>query len=213
MSRHWEDDLKDSIKDFREVVAPVLEGWTDSDNVSVEAVTDSKMADELDQTAGVDSWNIKSDDIIRGVASRVQYLTNLPFEEPPNTFTIRKERESGAKTEFQKRLNAIRRGGLFPYWTTQAYLDKPRGELLSFARVRTEDLIRHVDNGNDEKDYFVVNPKGEASFYAVNWWRLSDVGIGVRTTKPYQDDPTTQTKADSSQAGLVDYMTDGGDAK
>lgn len=211
MSRHWEDDLSDSVKDFKRVVAPVLENWTDSKNVSVEAVTDSEMADELDQTAGVDSWNIKSEDIIRGVASRVQYLTNLPFEQPPNTFTIRKERESGAKTEFEKRLNAIRRGGLFPYWTTQAYLDKPRGELLSFARVRTEDLIRHVNSGDDKNDYFVVDPRGEASFYAVDWWRLSDVGIGVRTTKPYEDNPTTEMKMDSSQAGLVDYVSNSSD--
>jgi hypothetical protein len=213
MSRDWEDDLSKSVKDFRDSVAPVLETWTDSENVSVEAVTDSDMADELDQTAGVDSWNIKRDDIIRGVASRVQYLTNLTFDEPPDTFTIRKERESGAKTEFEKRLNAIRQGGLFPHWTTQAYLDEPRGELLSFARVRTEDLIRHIDEGTEGGDYYVVDPPGEASFYAVNWWRLNELGIGVRKSTPYKEDQTVRAKTDSAQVGLTDFMTDGGDTE
>jgi hypothetical protein len=211
MSDSWKDDLKDSVKDFRDQVAPVIEDWTDGRNVSVEAVTDDEMAEELDQTAGVDSWNVKHDDIVRGVASRVQYLNRLPFDSPPDTFTVRKERPSGAKTEFEKRLYAIRKGGLYPHWTTQAYVDEPRGELLSVGRVRTKDLIEHIEDGSeDNDDYYVVNPPGEASFYAVSWWRLEDIGVGVRTQKPYETQKRVEIKIDNGQSGLGDFIADGG---
>jgi len=211
MSSDWKDDLSKSVKDFRDQVAPIIEDWTDSNNVSVEAVTDDEMADELDQTAGVDSWNVKHDDIVRGVASRVQYVCNLSFDSPPDTFTIRKERESGAKTEFEKRLHAIRKGGLYPHWTTQAYIDRPKGELLSLGRIRTKDLIEHIEEGSEENDdYYVVNPPGEASFYAVSWWRLKDIGKGVRTHKPYENEKRVEVKIDNGQSGLGDFIADGG---
>jgi hypothetical protein len=211
MSEAWKADLKDSVKDFRDQVAPVIEEWTDGRNVSVEAVTDDEMAEELDQTAGVDSWNVKHDDIVRGVASRVQYLNDLPYDTPPDTFTIRKERQSGAKTEFEKRLHAIRKGGLYPHWTTQAYLDEPGGELLSIGRVRTKDLIEYIEDGSTaDDDYWVVEPEFEASFYAVYWWRLEDIGIGVRTRKPYETEKRVEVKVDNGQSGLGDFIADGG---
>jgi len=211
MSSDWKDDLGKSVKDFRDQVAPIIEDWTDSNNVSVEAVTDDEMADELDQTAGVDSWNVKHEDIVRGVASRVQYVCNLPFDSPPDTFTIRKERESGAKTEFEKRLHAIRKGGLYPHWTTQAYIDRPKGELLSLGRIRTKGLIEHIEEGSEENDdYYVVDPPGEASFYAVSWWRWKDIGKGVRTHKPYENEKRVEVKIDNGQSGLGDFIADGG---
>lgn len=212
MSEAWKADLENSVRDFCDQVVPVLEEWTDGRNVSVEAVTDDEMAEELDQTAGVDSWNIKHDDVIRGIASRVQYLNDLPFDEPPDTFTVRKERQSGAKTEFEKRLHAIRKGGLYPHWTTQAYLDRPRGELLSVGRVRTEDLIEHINGGSEGGgDYYVMDPPGEASFYVVNWWRLDEVGIGVRCERPYESEKSVGVKLDNDQTGLGDFVTDGGE--
>ena len=51
----WKDDLENSAADFIELVAPVLEEWSDCETVSVEQVTDERIAEELDQTAGVDS--------------------------------------------------------------------------------------------------------------------------------------------------------------
>jgi hypothetical protein len=210
----WETDLENSAADFVQVVAPVLQKWSECENVSVEQVTEERIAEELDQTAGVDSWNIKHDDIIRGVASRVQYVSDMYWtNSPPDTFTIRKSRPTGSKTEFKKRLEAIRKGGLFPYWTTQAYLDEPGGELLSLARVRTEDLIRYINDGDaDAGDYYTKSPKGEASFFVVDWWRLKDDGIGVKTEKPYESSTELRAKADASQVGLSDFMTDGGNS-
>mgnify|MGYP000524116429 CR=1 FL=1 len=209
----FEDDLSNSTTDFERVVGPVLKDWTGGRNVSVEASTDSELADELDQTAGVDAWNIKSDDIVRGIGSRIQYLSSSKLETPADTFTVRKERQSGAKTEYEKRLHAIQNGGVYPHWTTQAYLTEPQGELLSLARVRTKDLIFHIKNGEEGpgEDYTVVEPGGEASFYVVNWWRLQEVGVGVRTTKPYKDDSGSSAENDQYQKGLFDFATDGGE--
>jgi hypothetical protein len=210
MSKQWQEDRDQSATDFRKQVAPVLEDWANSRSVSVEAVTDNEMAEELDQTAGVDSWNIKHDEIIRGVASRVQYLDDLPFDTPPDTFTVRKERQSGAKTEFEKRLNAIRKGALYPHWTTQAYLDEPGGELLSVARIRTKDLIEHINKGSkNNNDYRVKEPQYQASFFAVSWWRLEDMGIGVRSFRPYKDEKRVETRIDPGQQGLGDFVSDG----
>jgi hypothetical protein len=174
-------------------------------------VTDEKMAEELDQTAGVDSWNVKHDDTIRGVASRVQYIETSQLNGPPGTFTIRKSLPSGAKTEFQKRLDAIRKDALYPVWTVQAYLDRPDGRLMEVGRVKTKNLIEHINGGSeDDGDYFVKDPPGEASFYIVKWSKLESLGIGVRYEKPYESEESVGVKMDNSQAGLGDFVTDGG---
>lgn len=210
MSKNWEDKKKDSVRDFRRVGAPVLERWSDGRNVSVEAVTDGEMAAELDQTAGVDSWNVKRDDTIRGVASRVQYIETSKLDEPPGTFTIRKSVPSGAKTEFQKRLDAIRKDALYPVWTVQAYLDRPNGQLLEIGRVKTKDLIEHINDGSEgDGDFSVADPPGKASFYVVKWWKLESLGIGVRYEKPYKSEKGVAVKMDSDQTGLGDFVTDG----
>jgi hypothetical protein len=208
----FETDLSNSTTDFERAVAPVLKEWTGGRNISVEASTDSELADELDQTAGVDAWNIKSDDIVRGVGSRIQYLSTSSLDTPADTFTVRKERQSGARTEYEKRLHAIQNGGVYPYWTTQAYLSEPQGELLSLARVRTKDLIYHIKDGEEGagKDYRVVEPGGEASFFVVNWWRLQEVGVGVRETKPYKQESQEGREKNQQQKGLFDFATDGG---
>ena len=65
-----------------------------------------------------------------------------------DTFTVRFKRKSGAKTEYQKRAEAIlnNRGYLYPYLTIQAYLNK-RGDatsLLSCGVVKTKDLYQYM---------------------------------------------------------------------
>jgi len=209
-----DDNMDKSVRDFINTVAPILEDWSDCENVSVEKVTDERMAEKLDTIGGVDSWNIRQDDMIRGVASRVQWISKKEWTDtPPDTFTIRKSLPSGRKTELQKRLEAIRNGGLYPHWTTQAYLDEQGGELLSLARVRTEDLIRYIDEGSEsDGDYYVKTPKGEASFFVVDWWRLKENGVGVKTEKPYESNAELRAKADALQVGLSDFMTDGGES-
>lgn len=206
-----DDNMDKSIRDFIDTVAPILEEWSDCENVSVEKVTDERMAEKLDTIGGVDSWNIRQDDMIRGVASRVQWISKKDWTDtPPDTFTIRKSLPSGRKTEFQKRLEAIRNGGLYPHWTTQAYLDEPGGELLSVGRVRTEDLIRYIDDGEEGDEYHVKRRRENPDFYIVNWWRLQEDGIGVRTQRPYQTDERLRARADGRQVGLTDFATDGG---
>lgn len=66
-------------------------------------------------------------------------MTRIPYY----TFTIRHARDTGAPTEFAKRLVAIRAGAMVPTYTTQAYVSEPRrnGDLLAIGVVDTRALI------------------------------------------------------------------------
>ena len=65
------------------------------------------------------------------------------------TFTVRKSRSSGTKTEFAKRLEAIRKqreGSLYPALTIHACVsDYKNGPLLSVAMVYTADLYECLE--------------------------------------------------------------------
>lgn len=66
-------------------------------------------------------------------------MTRIPYF----TFTIRHERDTGAPTEFAKRLVAIHSGSMVPTYTTQSYVCAPRrrGDLLAIGLVETKALI------------------------------------------------------------------------
>lgn len=69
----------------------------------VEAKSMDSFKDELDLLAGIDAWQILRDRAaIRGPASRVQWNSDFKY------FAVRLSRASGQKTEFAKRLDAIR---------------------------------------------------------------------------------------------------------
>src|SRR5437762_25013 len=75
--------------------------------------------------------------VLRGIASRIQYGRSYP------TFTLRYKRSSGAATEFEKRLYAIRHGAqgyIYPHLTIQAYISRPSGRLLAAAVTETSSL-------------------------------------------------------------------------
>jgi hypothetical protein len=88
--------------------------------VPVESVTSAGFAKQLDVLAGVDAWQVVDESGMRPLASRVQAGWGRI-----NTFTIRWSLPSGARTEIDKRIDAIRDGYLYPAVTVQAYLDCP----------------------------------------------------------------------------------------
>lgn len=105
-----ERDLKQSYNVVKEKIKPVveklLEGW---ELMAVESRKD-EVSLMLDMSCGIDYllYSEKSS-LVLGVSSRVQYGENY------QTFTVRKSRESGALTEYEKRNQAILHGGLYPY--------------------------------------------------------------------------------------------------
>ena len=161
-----ETALTKSSKDFIEEVYPKIKDDLGNGNlIPVQAVTSNEMAILLDRYAAIDAWYIETEKGIRGLASRIQYDANY------QTFTIRKERETGTRTEYEKICHAISHNWLYPYWFCQAYIQNNPKKLLSVGLCKTCDLINYIRQGQNEKDYYVkkVLEKGVAFFYVVPW--------------------------------------------
>jgi hypothetical protein len=210
-SKAWEKDQQNSRDAFVDLIAPVLEEWNDCEVVNIEGVTEHSVAQKLDEVAGVDAWDIQTEKGIRGVASRAQ--PKGPFD----TFTIRKSRDTGTETEYEKRKRQINNDYLYPHYTVQAYYHQSDWRLQSVAQTRTKDLIKFIENGNEgdrnkwhgdgfgDGDYW-TDTGPNATFYAVDWDYLKQSGIGVKVKRPYENpDDVVQPK---KQIGLDTYLED-----
>lgn len=137
----FERDLSDANSDFAKF-APALLSRIKGQLIYLE--TDpGPLPQMFDKYSGIDAIQVV-DNNMRGIALRVQWGRDY------RTFSIRYKRKSGAKTEYEKRRNAIfgGKGYLYPYLTIQAYLDK-RGaakRLLSCCVVRTMDLYQYIED-------------------------------------------------------------------
>jgi hypothetical protein len=159
-------DLSESAKDFLEIVYPKIKDLLGGGKlVPVQMVTSSEMAVLLDRCSCIDAWYVEDDRGIRGIASRVQYDVDY------QTFTVRRSRASGTRTEFEKLAFAIKREWLYPFWFCQAYIAKNPKRLLSVALCRTKDLIEYISKGSELEDWYVggVCRDGTATFYVVSW--------------------------------------------
>ena len=163
--------LKKSAQDFIDVVYPLIKKpLGDGKLIPVQDVTENEMATILDQYSGIDAWYIENSKGIRGLSSRIQYVETDEYK----SFTIRKERESGAKTEYEKLTYAIQENWLYPYWFCQAYLHPTTKKPHSAGLCKTTDLIKYISEGKDGIDYTVkeVSIKGRATFFVVNWQKF-----------------------------------------
>lgn len=164
----WETDLSDSAYDFNRLVWPVIKmGMGGGELVAVETVANNDFAKQLDLLSGIDAWHVQEGCGLRGIASRVQW-----GDKCWETFTIRMARDSGAATEYQKRLNAIEStdGWLYPVLTVQAYVTTRRtGKLLGCAVARTVDIIQAVKDGHCDMRHV-----SNATFSAVDWTFLDE---------------------------------------
>lgn len=175
-------DLSDSARDFVDVVWPAINHLCGGgDILPVEAITTDKAKTMLDQTAGVDAWQVLRDpSAMRGISSRVQW-----GEVPYNTFSIRLSRSTGAATEFEKRFLAITngdRGYLYPHLTIQAYLRSHGGPLLSAAVVKTADLFLFANEYRDSLQIRLA-PDGN-QFLVVPWLQLRSKHCRIHIISP-----------------------------
>lgn len=172
MSETWREDLSRSAEQFVHTIWPdIQDEWFGSASVApVEAVSEEEFAEELDQLAGIDYWVVQSDEGMRGIASRVQSGEYGDM----STFTVRYQRKSGVETEYQKRKQAIQEEYLYPYWTIQGYVQ--RGQTDNVALVRTDDLIRYINRGEEGTHYGEngTRTNGTARFYYVHWKDLNE---------------------------------------
>jgi len=150
-------------KHFKKAVLEVFKGEIEI----VEGITKDKMALTLDRLAGIDLWYFNTKMGVRGVANRIQFGGKCWA-----TFTVRKSRASGAKTECEKRKYAMENGWLYPILTLQGYLDGDR--VLGFAIAKTEDIMWMIDKGHSKVRKTGKAQVGQAEFYVVTWANMQE---------------------------------------
>jgi hypothetical protein len=175
----WRRDLGASSQAFVNFAWPAVKDLCGGGTLElVESTTAEGFQKQLDVLAGIDSWQLLDGrGYMRGIASRMQQSDNNW-----KTFTIRKSRSSGARTELEKRLEQIARaeeGALYPYLTVQGYVRHwTNGPLIGAAVVRTADLYKFVVE--HEADIKPLPNRADGNwFYPVGWGWLRHCGVKV----------------------------------
>jgi len=113
-----------------------------------------------------------------GIASRIQ-----PTQKSWDTFTIRYKRANGSETEYIKRIHEIAVDGVYPKWTSQAYVDLGSNKLISIAAIETKALYEKVaafkhnnslSTNYKNSVYINKNTVDNNSFIVVKWSFLCD---------------------------------------
>lgn len=185
MSRDIRGEMKDynlakdkAANNFETIVFPKIKDYFgfNCEYVSIESLKDDdtlsnkirRMFSRLDNVCGVDGLVIDPRKGIKTIANRVQPM-GRNFK-PFNTFTVRTKRSTGTKTEYDKRLEAIREGYLYPMLTTQAYIceiNESEYKLLSCGVCNTQDLYDYIESTKDIKT--MQNQYDNNHFIPVDW--------------------------------------------
>lgn len=135
--------------------------------------SDEEICRFLDTKCGTDYFQYySSSDLTVGVASRVQYGRNW------RTFTVRKSRESGSLTEYEKRKYAMIHGGIYPFLTMQMYV--VNGEINGIGIVKTQDLFDYIENGHAHVRRTGIDKVGQADFYFCPWDDIKQKGYWLK---------------------------------
>ena len=169
----FKDSLKKSSIQFLDIIKPEIIKILKCEFCIVEGVTTEKMALTLDMLAGIDVWSINKKLGMYGIALRTQ-TGNRDW----HTYTIRHIRDSGAKTEYEKRKYAIENNRLYPYLTIQSYVTNTN-KLISYAIAKTKDIIKMIDDGNCTENRTGTSQIGQASFFVVDWYEMQKAGYKV----------------------------------
>jgi hypothetical protein len=144
MYNNWTLDLSDSVKAIEKIKNTILPKLISGDIISIEQ-QDNEILLMFDIYSGID-YIRKNEKGLQGIASRVQFGKNW------NSFTIRTQRHTGAKTEYEKRLEQIENGYFYPHFTMQAYFDNREDmNLLSICIIKTIDLYHEIENNPNVK--------------------------------------------------------------
>lgn len=165
------ESLRQSSDDFARLIQPLASEALRGKFEIVEGVTTYEVAKALDMQAGIDLWFVRDGGGIRGLANRVQRTTRNW-----RTFTVRKERASGNVTEYEKRVQAIKREWLYPVLTLQGYVTPDGSALISFAIAHTKDILSVIGAGGAQVQHTGAAQRGQASFYVVGWDSIVEAG-------------------------------------
>lgn len=173
---NFNQSLSKTILTFEQYLREKLEVILDADIFSIEKYAANNITKMLDSHSGIDALVLDHHSKrIRGLASRIQFKDKRNWR----TFTIRKERESGAETEYEKRKESIKNNYLYPYWTLQAYFNEDTNQVLGFALAKTEDLINMIDKELCYEKETGEDQIGQSTFYVCKWDKVKDNGYFI----------------------------------
>ena len=141
----------------------------DYDFIQTETNND-RLTNWLDNNAGIDGFiKQKETDIVYSLASRIRNYTTKIYPE----FTIRQEKYENHKSEYIKRLEAIKNGGLFPTFTIQSWYSG--SVFVAGAMIKTKDLYSFIT------DYPIAVKHGysDRDFIAVTWNNLQEISSSI----------------------------------
>lgn len=179
MSDRVMQDMRQSME-FVRIAQPILKKILNGGEIMAVESQDNEICEMLDRTCGTDYFHVyKNLGLVWGVASRIQKYNPDRKERPFNSFTVRKARDSGAATEYEKRKTAIERGGVYPFLTMQAYINVKTNEIETLAIVKTQDLMDFVDKGLAVERHTGAEQYGQAAFFVVYWDSMKKAGYKV----------------------------------
>ena len=165
----WSKDLAWSKWSFQNLIWPELNNYLAGKLDPIEGSDQTRDLD-IDRQSGVDYWWVEEGAGRTAISSRVQANDGRKGF-PYNTFTIRRSRLTGTKTEYQKLKDARENRRLYPAMTVQGYIsEKTNGSLISFALAYTDKILDYIDNGlasinnTSNADFFII-PFGAVAHY------------------------------------------------
>lgn len=180
MKRDFEQSFKDALQAFDTLIRPRLYGVMGGDFLSCEARgrRGDEIARALDTQAGIDVLHVGRYGL-RGLSLRIQEGPKVY-----RTFTLRKSRDSGARTEVEKLSRAVKYDYIRPHWTLQAYVNE--GQLLAFALATTADLLRCLDGGFYHESRTGEGQIGGSGFLIIPWGDMQAINMEVHVYDPYK---------------------------
>lgn len=166
MAAKWIDDLNTSLAQV-ERAKPIIRQLMNGGEIKAVEGEENEICMMLDKTCGTDYFQCYDNGLVWGVGSRFQKIKS--GYRPYNTFTIRKARDSGHVTEFEKRKYAMQKGGIYPYLTMHGYYDEKTGDIISLAIAKTKDIWDYIEKSNCDTKHTSQNQIGQAEFYTVSW--------------------------------------------
>lgn len=168
----WDIDAEDSVKAFYSIKDTILPKLLTGTIHTVEH-QDNEVLILLDQNAGID-YISETDKGLRGIAWRAQWGQDW------RTFTIRKIRNTGANTEFAKRVQQIDSSYLYPVFTMQGYFDnRTDNNLLSVAIIETNRLYQFINECPDRAHL----RKSDNEFFYIYWDDLINYKIKIYNSR------------------------------
>lgn len=154
-------DKRQSADDFNNFVKPAIEKNCAAQIISLENLG-GKLPLMLDRQFSTDALYLKGDKMY-GVSSRVQRNQNW------QTFTIRAERDSNARTELQKHSDALAKGEYLPEITVQTYIND--GE-ITIGIAWTADILDYIKKNKTQAKHTNNSLDGQATFLCVSWYDM-----------------------------------------